>query len=36
MLPEGNTGPRSVDFEVTLEAPPRQSGVETGPDSTCA
>ena len=30
-LPEGNTGPRSVDFEVTLEAPPRTIRIETGP-----
>ncbi len=30
-LPLGNTGPRSVDFEVTLEAPPRTIRVETGP-----
>ena len=31
MLPEGNTGLRSVDFEVTLEAPPRTIRIETGP-----
>lgn len=31
ILPEGNTGPRTIDFEVALDAPPRTIRVETGP-----